>query len=74
VKTLSIEEAQGRFKAVCEQALAGEIIRLQMDNGSLLELTRVPIMPAELTSEQLANCYEDGEWAEFENRCAAASD
>jgi hypothetical protein len=74
VKTLSIEEAEGHFKAVCEEALAGEVIRLRMADGSLLELTPVTALPAALPDEQLARCYEDNEWAAFENRCGAASD
>jgi hypothetical protein len=74
VKTLSIEEAEGHFKAVCEEALAGEVIRLQMANGSLLELTPVPTTAAPLSDEELAGCYEDNEWAVLENRCGTASD
>jgi len=74
VKTLSIEEAEGQFKAVCEKALAGEVIRLQMANGSLLELTPATAAAAPLSDEQLARCYEDNEWAVFENRCGTASD
>jgi len=74
VKTLSIEEAQERFQAVCEEALAGEIIRLQTSDGSLLELTPVPAMPAAFSDEQLALCYDDNEWATFENRCGTTSD
>jgi hypothetical protein len=74
VKTLSIKDAEGRFMAVCEEALAGEVIRFQMADGSLLELTPVPAAPAPLSDEQLALCYEDTEWAAFENRCGTASD
>lgn len=74
VKTLSVQEAQGHFVAVCEAARAGEVIRLQMADGSLLELTSVPATPGALPNEQLAACYEDPDWAAFENRCATASD
>ena len=74
MKTLSIEEAQRRFQAVCDEALAGEVIRFQLANGSLLELTPVPAVSAALPGGQLAQCYEDKEWAEFENRCATASE
>jgi hypothetical protein len=73
VKTLSIEEAKGCFQAVCEEALAGEIIRLQTADGSLLELTPVPAALSPLSGEQLARCYEDNNWAAFENHCGAAS-
>lgn len=73
VKTLSIEEAKGCFQAVCEAAMAGEVIRLQTSDGSLLELTRVPAVSAPMAGEQLARCYEDSNWAAFENHCGAAS-
>ena len=76
MKLLSIEEARERFAAVCEAALAGEVIRLQLDNGALLELTPVPAVPpvAALSDRELAACYEDADWAAFENHCAKASD
>ena len=74
MKLLSIEEAQGQFQAICEEALAGEVIRLQLTNGSLLELTPVPAAPPALSDQQLAHCYEDSDWAAFENHCATASD
>ena len=51
-----------------------EVVRLKMSNGSLLELAPVSTTPAALSDEQLAKCYEDNEWAAFENRCAAAND
>ena len=76
MKVLSIQEAQARFPAVCNEALAGEVIRLQLENGALLELTHVPAagpVPA-LSNQELAACYEDTEWAAFENHCAKASD
>jgi hypothetical protein len=31
-------------------------------------------LAASLPAEQVARCYEDNDWAEFENHCAAASD
>ena len=75
MKTLSIEEAQGHFQAVCEAVLAGEVIRLQAANGAILELRPVQDSAvAALSDEELAKCYEDQDWAAFENRCAAASD
>jgi len=73
VKMLSIEEAQARFAAVCEEALAGEVIQLQSANGALLQLVAVPSAPA-FPDQKLAECYDDEEWAAFENRCAKASD
>ena len=74
MKVLSIEEAQRQFKAICEEAVAGEIIRLQLTNGSVLELAPVPSVPPALATQQLAECYEDSEWATFENHCGKASD
>jgi hypothetical protein len=73
VKTLSIEEAKGSFDAVCQEALAGEIIRFQTADGSLLELTPVPPASAVLSEEQIARCHDDGDWAAFENHCGSAS-
>jgi antitoxin (DNA-binding transcriptional repressor) of toxin-antitoxin stability system len=75
VKTISIEEAQGHFQAVCEAVLAGEVIRLQTPGGAVLELRPVQDdATAALPDEVLAKCYEDSDWAAFENHCAAASD
>ena len=76
MKLLSIEEAQAQFTAVCEEALAGEVIRLQLANGSLIELMPVPALPPApaLTDKELADCYNDAGWAAFENHCAQASD
>ena len=74
VKTVSIEEAQAHLKTVCEEALGGEEVRLKMANGTLLALAPLPAAPAVLSDEQLAKCYDDNEWAEFENHCAAAND
>jgi hypothetical protein len=75
VKTLTILEAQGHFQAVCEAALAGEVIRLQTPGGAVLELRSVQDnATAALSDEALAKCYEDQDWAAFENHCSAASD
>ena len=76
MKLLSIEAAQEQFVAVCEEALAGEVIRLQLANGALLELTPVPGVPPvpTLSEQELAACYEDADWAAFENHCAKACD
>ena len=74
MKLLSIEEAPRQFKAICDEALAGEVIRLRLANGALLELTPVSATPHALSDQQLAQCYEDNDWAAFENHCAAASD
>ncbi len=71
-----MEEAQTRFAAVCDEALAGEIIRLQLPSGALLELMPVPAVPSvpALSDQDLAECYSDQEWAVFENHCGKASD
>jgi hypothetical protein len=75
MKVLTVNEAQQRLDAVCQEALAGEVIRLQRADGTLVELTAVPVAPAvtPLSDQQLADCYGDAEWAEFENHCAKAS-
>ena len=73
MKLLSIEEARERFAALCEAALAGEVIRFRLANGALLELTPVPVGPA-MSDQELAECYNDPDWAAFENRCGKAND
>lgn len=75
VKVLTVNEARERLDAVCLEALAGEVIRLQRADGALLELTAVPVAPSvtPLSDEQLADCYRDADWAEFENHCAKVS-
>ena len=76
MKVLSMEEAQARFASVCQEALAGEVIRLQLANGALIQLTPVgSVSPVTVLSKQaLAECYDDEEWAAFENHCGKASD
>lgn len=76
MKVISVDEAQAQLNAVCEQALAGEVIRLRNSSGALVELTPVSMAsaPQALDPERLAACYQDEEWAAFENRCAQASD
>ena len=76
MKVLSIEDAQARFPAVCEEALAGEVIRLQLANGALIELMPVPAIPSisSLSPQELQECYRDDDWAAFENHCGKASD
>ena len=76
MKILLVEEAQRRLAVVCEEASAGEVVRLQLNDGSFLELTRVPAVPqpAALSEQRLAESYDDAEWAAFENHCAKASD
>ena len=71
MKVISTEEARTQLDAVCDQALAGEIVRLRNRAGALVELTPVS---ADLDAQSLAECYEDGEWAAFENHCGKASD
>jgi hypothetical protein len=75
MKVFTVAEAQEKLDAVCKEALAGEVIRLQGANGSLLELTPVrlasPVTP--LSERELAECYGDDDWASFENHCAKAS-
>ena len=75
MKVLSVQEASGQLHAVCNQALAGETVRLRLENGSLIEL--LPVIAAAsgppISQEDVAACYDDPEWAKFENGCAAAS-
>jgi hypothetical protein len=73
VKVLSIEEAQARFDAVCREVMSGEIIRLQLTDGALIQLTPVPTVTP-LSDRELAECYADEDWAAFENHCGKASD
>jgi hypothetical protein len=60
-KVLSMEEAQARFAAVYQEALAGEVIRLPVSDGALLQLTPVPAVSASsaLSNGKLAECYDD---------------
>ena len=76
MKLLTVEEAQAQFATVCQEAVAGEVIRLQLANGALIQLTPVPVVSpvAELSDRELAECYEDREWASFENHCGLASE
>ena len=69
MKILSVAEAQARFSEVCQEALAGEVIRLSLPNGELLELMRIK----PLSAQQLRESYDDPEWAAFENRCGKSS-
>ncbi len=73
MKVLSIQEAQSRLAAVCNEALAGEVIRLQAENGARLQLVPAPsAAPAQTGAAELSDA--DLEWAEFENHCGQASD
>lgn len=74
MKVLSLEQAQGQLAAVCDEALAGEVIRFQLKNGASLELMPLPAANANsLSSQALTDCYDE-EWAAFENHCSQASD
>ena len=70
MKILTVNEAQSRLPEVCEEVVAGEVIRLKLTSGAFVEL-----MPVASFSEQaLAESYNDPEWAAFENHCGKASD
>jgi len=73
---ISLDDAKSRLPAIFEEALSGEIIRFRSATGAQLELTPVPNMPTrlEFSPEELANSYDDPEWAAFENNCGKASD
>ena len=45
VKVLAVVDAQKELDSVCQQALAGEVIRLQLANGALIELSPVAPFP-----------------------------
>ena len=74
MKLISVD-AKDQLAASCEQALSGEIIRVQSKNGEL-ELTPVPIVPKfeTLWNQDIASSYEDSDWAAFENNTGKASD
>ena len=65
-----------QLNAVCDRALAGEVIRLRHRAGALVELTPVAMGPrqAGMDGRALGEDDEDAEWAAFENHCANASD
>jgi len=74
MKVISIDDARTQLDAVCDEALAGNVIRLRNRAGALVELTPVGLELAGLDAQQLAASYADEEWAAFENHCAKASD
>lgn len=76
MKEISIDDAQTQLNAVCDRALAGEVIRLRNRAGALVELTPVAMerRRATLDGQVLTEYDEDAEWAAFENHCAKASD
>lgn len=75
MKLLPVHEAQAHLDDVCQEALSGQIIRLQVASGAQLELKPVAAAcPAPLGARELAACYDDAEWAAFENGCAKSSD
>jgi hypothetical protein len=76
MKVISLDEAKPRLPAIFEEALSGEIIRFRSATGKELELTPVPSIPdrVELSPKDLANSYDDPEWASFENNCGNSSD
>ena len=76
MKLLTVEEAQAQFAAVCQEAVEGEVIQFQLANGALIQLTPVPAVApvSALSDRELAECYEDKEWAAFENHVGQASD
>lgn len=74
MKVLSLAEAQANLNALCKKALAGEVIRFQGTDGCWLELKAVgPLPRTPLSEREMSECYDDEEWASFENKCAKAS-
>lgn len=76
MKVISLDEAKLHLPAIVEEALSGEVIRFRSSSGAELELTPVVKLPArlEFSAEELADSYNDAEWAAFENNCGKASD
>ena len=77
MKIIPVAQAMQRLPAICEEALSGEIIRFQAASGAELELTPITkgvfaVQP--FTDSELASCYEDADWAAFENNCGQASE
>jgi hypothetical protein len=70
MKVLSVQEAQRHLAAVCDEALNGEIVRVQLSNGEKIQLTPV----GSEVDAALLEYGDESEWAEFENKCAKASD
>jgi hypothetical protein len=76
MKVISVDDAKHRLPAIFEEALSGEIIRFRSASGAELELTPVQHLPerVEISPKELAESYNDSDWAKFENNCAKASD
>lgn len=75
MKVISTDDARAQLDSVCDQAIAGEVIRLQNRTGAVVELTPVrDVSAAAIEPERLAECYEADDWAVFENHCGKASD
>ena len=76
MKVISLDDAKTRLPAIFEEALSGEIIRFRSATGAELELTPIPKLPPrpEFSAEELAQSYNDPNWAAFENNCGKASD
>ncbi len=76
MKVLLLEETKARLAAVCQEALAGHVTGLRLADGALIQLTPVPAVPAASphSNGELAECYDDQEWAQFENRYGKAID
>jgi hypothetical protein len=73
MKVLSFDEAQANLMECCQEALSGQIIRVQLPQGGVVQFTPVPDLSSALSQNDLAACYEDKDWAVFENHCAKAS-
>ena len=74
VKVLTVDQAGKQLAAACDQALAGEVVRVQTAHGELIELVPVPKTPATLFGDALRESYGDSDWAAFERNCGSASD
>ena len=75
MKVLTTRDLPPQMVALCEEAAGGEVIRVQLPGGALLEIKPVDDeVSLAVSSDELAQSYADKEWSEFESHCGRASD
>jgi hypothetical protein len=76
MKVISVGEVQAMLLFICEEVLGGEVVWIRLPNDQFVKLTAdYPLAcVAQSPIANLADSYADREWANFENRCAMASD
>jgi hypothetical protein len=72
---ITVGQARARLDATCRRALKGQLIRLRLKSGEMVELTPViqPPMVRALSAAELADCYGDAAANAFENHCGRVS-